>query len=55
MRLEMSISEACCHHHRMLHEGGWKMTVDPNGGIMVLRPPPTFANSARGPDLAGAA
>jgi hypothetical protein len=36
-------------------EGGWKMTVDPNGEIMVLRPPPTFAHSARGPDLASAA
>jgi len=45
----------CYHHHRMLHEGGWKMTVDPDGQVMVLRPPPTFARSARGPDLAGAA
>jgi hypothetical protein len=45
----------CYHHHRMLHEGGWKMTVDPSGEVMVLRPPPTFGHSARGPDLAGAA
>jgi hypothetical protein len=40
----------CFHHHRMLHEGGWKMTIGPNGEIMVLRPPPTFGNPARGPD-----
>jgi len=39
----------------MLHEGGWKMTVDRDGQVMVLRPPPTFAYSARGPDRATAA
>ena len=44
----------CYHHHRMLHEGGWKMTMDANGEIMVLRPPPTFGYWARGPDRAAA-
>jgi Domain of unknown function (DUF222) len=45
----------CYFHHRMLHEGGWQMIVKPEGEIMVLRPPPTFAYLARGPDLASAA
>jgi len=41
----------CYHHHRLLDEGGWKMTIGPNGEIMVFRPPPTFGNRARGPDI----
>jgi len=41
----------CYHHHRLLHEGGWKMTIGPNGEIVVFRPPPTFGNWARGPDI----
>ena len=27
------------------------MTIGPNGEIMVFRPPPTFGNRARGPDI----
>lgn len=39
----------CYFHHRLLHEGGWRMARDDDGQILVLRPPPSF-NFARGPD-----
>jgi hypothetical protein len=45
----------CGFHHRLVHEGGWQIVKLDGDQIMVLRPPPTFPNWARGPDEARAA
>jgi hypothetical protein len=45
----------CAFHHRLVHEGGWQIVKLDDGQIMVLRPPPTFPVTARGPDETQAA
>jgi hypothetical protein len=39
----------CFRHHRMVHEGGWRLIKTDGGGIVTLRPADRF-EFARGPD-----
>ncbi|MGZ5385196.1 MAG: HNH endonuclease signature motif containing protein [Acidimicrobiia bacterium] len=28
----------CGYHHRLVHDGGWKIQGDPNGELIFIRP-----------------
>ena len=45
----------CQHHHWMVHEGGWRLSLAPDGRVLAIPPetdfyPPEFYPSARAPD-----
>jgi len=45
----------CQHHHWMVHEGGWRLSLAADGRVIAIPPetdfyPPEFYPSARAPD-----
>ncbi|MGH3158740.1 MAG: hypothetical protein ACRDNF_19495, partial [Streptosporangiaceae bacterium] len=33
-------SPFCLYHHWLVHEGGWRVTKDPDGTLVLIPPPP---------------
>ncbi len=33
-----NLASLCTYHHRLVHEGGWRITGDPNHELIFLRP-----------------
>jgi 5-methylcytosine-specific restriction endonuclease McrA len=33
-----NLVELCWHHHRLVHEGGWNVRLEPDGVIVAIRP-----------------
>jgi HNH endonuclease len=36
----------CFWHHRMVHEGGWRLARLETGELMLVRPPPELRSAA---------
>ena len=37
-RVPSNLISLCPFHHRLLHKGGWRISGDPNGEIVWVRP-----------------
>jgi len=38
----------CYWHHRMVHEGGWRLARQESGELLMVRPPPDFRSDLHG-------